>query len=66
MDQAHHGGGTLARAQAAGEQPVVATNGNRPDLVFDSVVIGDTLHAWLLAQRQRVPDGSATAKAIAR
>ena len=24
----------------------------------------DTFHAWLLAQRQRVPDGSATAKAI--
>jgi transposase len=24
----------------------------------------DTLHAWLLAQRQRVPEGSATAKAI--
>jgi transposase len=24
----------------------------------------DILHAWLLAQRQRVPDGSATAKAI--
>jgi len=24
----------------------------------------DTLHAWLLAQRQRVPDSSATAKAI--
>jgi transposase len=24
----------------------------------------DTLHTWLLAQRQRVPDGSATAKAI--
>jgi transposase len=24
----------------------------------------DTLHAWLLAQRERVPDGSATAKAI--
>lgn len=24
----------------------------------------DTLHAWLLAQRARVPDGSATAKAI--
>jgi transposase len=24
----------------------------------------DTLHAWLLGQRQRVPDGSATAKAI--
>jgi hypothetical protein len=24
----------------------------------------DTLQSWLLAQRQRVPDGSATAKAI--
>lgn len=24
----------------------------------------DTLHAWLLAQRQRVPEGSATARAI--
>ena len=26
--------------------------------------IADDLHAWLLAQRQRVPEGSATAKAI--
>jgi transposase len=26
--------------------------------------ITDTLHAWLIAQRARVPDGSATAKAI--
>ena len=26
--------------------------------------VADTLHAWLLAQRQKVPDGSATAKAI--
>ncbi|SHH96644.1 IS66 C-terminal element [Pollutimonas bauzanensis] len=26
--------------------------------------IADALHAWLLAQRQRVPDGSATVKAI--
>jgi hypothetical protein len=26
--------------------------------------VADTLHAWLLAQRERVPDGSATAKAI--
>jgi hypothetical protein len=24
----------------------------------------DTLHAWMLVQRQRVPDGSATTKAI--
>jgi transposase len=27
-------------------------------------LIADDLHAWLLAQRQRVPEGSATAKAI--
>ncbi len=26
--------------------------------------VADTLHAWLTAQRQRVPDGTATAKAI--
>jgi transposase len=26
--------------------------------------VADALHAWLLAQRQRVPDGGATAKAI--
>ena len=26
--------------------------------------VADTLHAWLTAQRQKVPDGSATAKAI--
>ncbi len=26
--------------------------------------IADTLHAWLVAQRARVPEGSATAKAI--
>jgi transposase len=26
--------------------------------------VADTLHAWLIANRQRVPDGSATAKAI--
>jgi hypothetical protein len=29
-----------------------------------AVPIADTLHQWLLAQRTRVPDGSATAKAI--
>jgi hypothetical protein len=36
MDQAHHRGGTLAGAQAAGEQPVVAANGNGTDLVLDT------------------------------
>jgi hypothetical protein len=31
---------------------------------LDAKPVADTLHAWLIAQRQRVPDGSATAKAI--
>lgn len=29
----------LARAQAAGEQPVVPANGNRPNFIFDLIVI---------------------------
>jgi hypothetical protein len=29
-----------------------------------AVPILDTLHQWLLAQRQKVPDGSGTARAI--
>lgn len=39
LHQAHHRRRPLARAQAAGEQPVIATNGNRPDLVLDPVVV---------------------------
>jgi len=31
---------------------------------FEAKPVADTLHAWLIANRQRVPDGSATAKAI--
>ena len=38
LDQAHDGGRSLARTQAAGKQPVVATDGNGPDLVLDPVV----------------------------
>ena len=54
LHQAHHRSRTLARAQAAGEQPVGSANGNRPDLVFDPVVI----HAQLPIideARQRSP-----------
>lgn len=39
MDQTHHCCRTLARAQAASEQPVVAANGDGPDLVLDQIVI---------------------------
>ena len=39
VDQAHDGRSPLASAQAAGEQPVFAADGNRPDLVLDPVVV---------------------------
>ena len=39
LDQTHDGGGALARAQAASEEPVVAANGNGPDLVLNPVVV---------------------------
>ena len=39
LDQAHDGGRSLARTQAAGKQPVVTTDGNGPDLVLDPVVV---------------------------
>lgn len=38
LDQAHNRRRPLARAQTASKQPVVAANGNRPDLVLDPVV----------------------------
>lgn len=39
LDQTHHGSRTPARPQGAGEQPVLATQGDGPDLVLDPVVI---------------------------
>ena len=39
LDQPHEGRRSLTRAQATGRQPVVATDGDRPDLVLDPVVV---------------------------
>lgn len=39
LDQAHEGRRSLTRVQATGKQPVVATNGIRPDVVLDPVVV---------------------------
>jgi hypothetical protein len=39
LDQTHQGCCAFARAQATGEQPVVAANGYGPDLVLDPIVV---------------------------
>ena len=54
LHQTHHGRRTLARAQAAGKQPVIAANGNRPDLVLDPVVVHGQLPV-IDEARQRSP-----------
>ena len=59
VDQAHDGRSPLASAQAAGEQPVVAADGNRPDLVLGPVVV-DRQMAIIEIARERSP----TAKAV--
>lgn len=38
-NQAHDGPGALAGTQTAGKQPVVAADGNRPDLVLDPCIV---------------------------
>ena len=52
--QAHHRRRPLARAQAAGEQPVAPANGDRPDLVLDPVVVHGQLPV-IDEARQRNP-----------
>ena len=39
LDQTHDGGGALARAQAASEEPVLAAERDRPDTILDPVVV---------------------------
>lgn len=39
LHQAHQRGRTLARAQAAGEQPVIVTNSDRSGLVFYPIAV---------------------------
>ncbi len=39
LDQAHDGGGALARSQRSSKQPVLAPQGHGPDLVLDPVVV---------------------------
>jgi hypothetical protein len=39
LDQAHDGGGALTGAQRTGEEPVGSSEGNRPDSIFDMVIV---------------------------
>ena len=54
VHEAHDRSGALARAQAASEQPVVASNGNRPDLVLDPVVVGRQIAVIQVARQRRL------------
>lgn len=54
VDQAHGGRSPLASAQATGEQPIFAADGNRADLVLDPGVI-DGQMAIIEIARERSP-----------
>ena len=43
LNQTHHRSGALTGAQGASEQPVVATNGNRANLVLNRVIVDGQL-----------------------
>lgn len=43
LDQTHHRGTALARTQRTSKQPIVASDGNRSDLILDIVVINRQL-----------------------
>lgn len=63
LHQAHHRGRALARAQAPGEQPVIAANRDRPDLVLDSVVVHGQVPV-IGEARQRRPAPQAIVKGL--
>jgi hypothetical protein len=54
LNQTHHRSRPLPRPQGTGEQPVVATDGNRSNLVLYSVVI-DWQSPIIQKLRERTP-----------
>lgn len=51
LDQAHDSGSPLASPQAAGEQPIVATQGNRANAILDPIIVdGDLPLAEVIGQ----------------
>ena len=53
LNQTHHRSGTLPGAQGAGKHPVVATNGDRANLVLNRVIVDGQLPiAQKLRQRR--------------
>ena len=65
LHQAHHRRRPLARTQAAGEQPVVSSHRDRPDLVLDPVVVHGQLPV-INEARQRSPTPQAVIQRLGR
>lgn len=63
VHKAHDGRSPLAGTQAAGEQPVIAPDGDRPDLVLDPVVV-DRQFTVVDVARQRRPAVQAVADGL--
>src|SRR3990167_15853 len=59
LNQAHHRSRTLARTQGAGEQPVVATDGDGANLILDPVVID-----WQLPVIEKLRERTPALKAV--
>ena len=58
LDQAHDRRRALAGAQRTRKEPVLAADGNRPDLVLDPVVIdGDVPIGQVMGQRRPALEG---------
>ena len=69
MDEAHHSGGPLSRAQAAREEPVLPPQRNRPDAVLHPVVVYGQVTVIEVAGQcgptlEVVVDGSGSGRAI--
>jgi len=65
MNQAHHRCGSLSGTQAAGEQPIIATDGHRPDSILNPIVI-DRHSAVIQVMRERIPASQAVIDGFCR
>ena len=65
LDETHDRSAALARTQRTGKQPVVAPDGNRPDLVLDMVVIHRQLPIGD-ETRKRLPASEAVIQRLGR
>src|SRR5580692_9580837 len=64
LDQANDGGGPLAGAQGAGEEPVGPSQGHRADAVFDVIVVDRQIAIFEVAS-ERCPTTQAVVDCFA-